>query len=202
MMRCEGPQRSRRQETPDSPPMREDKLLLVKGVEGLGNRMLAALTGILYARLTGRRLLVDWGDFFYSSDGSNAFPRFFQCSSCTLADEIPQTDSVRPSVWRGRLDESGWSMREQYGRSHALSVDLARLDYEEDVVVMCTYADFVEALRTHFNRALKVFVGESRGAILRKLLQEDLQLHPRIRERVDQFKRRCFTQATVGAEEE
>jgi len=82
------------------------KLLLVKGIEGLGNRMLCALTGILYARLTGRTLFVDWGDFFYSNDGSNAFPRFFRCSSCAPASEIPQTDSVHPSIWRGRLRES------------------------------------------------------------------------------------------------
>ena len=178
--------------------MSEDKLLLVKGIEGLGNRMLCALTGILYARLTGRKLLVDWGDFFYSSDGSNAFPGFFQCSSCALAGDIPQTDSVRPAIWRGHLDESGWSMRERYGNYHALSVNVARLDYEEDVVVLCTFGDAVEALRNHFSRVLKVFAGESRGAILRRLLHENLQLHPRIRERVDQFKRERFTQATVG----
>jgi hypothetical protein len=44
--------------------------LLVKGRASLGNRILSALTGILYARLTGRRLLVDWRDEVYSDDGT------------------------------------------------------------------------------------------------------------------------------------
>ena len=52
--------------------MNEDKYLIVKGLAGLGNRMLSALTGILYARLSGRRLIIDWRDPTYSSDGSNA----------------------------------------------------------------------------------------------------------------------------------
>src|SRR5262249_35551159 len=40
----------------------DGKLLLVKGIAGLGNRILCALTGILYARLAGRKVCVDWRD--------------------------------------------------------------------------------------------------------------------------------------------
>jgi Nodulation protein Z (NodZ) len=178
--------------------MSEEKVVLVKGIEGLGDRMRCALTGILYARLTGRRLLVDWSDFFYSADGTNVFPRFFRCSSCSPSGGIPQTDSVSPGIWRGRLHESAWSMREQYGKTDDLSIDLAKFDYGEDVVVLWTYVDKVEALRSHFNDTCKEFAGASRETILRRLLHEDLQLHPRIREHVDQFTARCFDRATVG----
>lgn len=89
-------------------------------------------------------------------------------------------------------------MRERHRDYRALSVDVASLDYEEDVVVLCSYSDLVEGLRNHFRHALKVYAGESRDAILRRMLDEDLHLHPRIRERVDQFKRERFTQTTVG----
>ena len=47
--------------------------VLVKGNAGLGNRLSSVLSGALYARLSGRRLLVDWTDWMYSNDGSNVF---------------------------------------------------------------------------------------------------------------------------------
>lgn len=184
--------------------MNPDKVLLVKGIAGLGNRMQCALTGILYARLTGRRLLVDWSDHYYSSDGSNVFHRFFQCSACAASDAIPATESVSPGIWRGHLHESAWSMRERYGdRSDSepwrtFSIDLTRSDYQDDVVVMWTYAGRVDLLRSHFQGALKQLAETSADVILRKLLQEDLLLHPHIRKRVDQFKESYFGRKTVG----
>ena len=107
--------------------------------------MLCALTGILYGRLTGRRLIVDWTDSAYSSDGSNVFHRFLLCPGCMPADEIPVTDSVRPIIWRGHLRESSIDMHRHYGNLNkpgslqTLSVDLTKLDYEEDILVMMTF---------------------------------------------------------------
>src|SRR5436190_15007750 len=89
------------------------KYLVVKGKAGLGNRMLFALTGILYARLTDRRAVIDWRDHTYSDDGSNAFPRLFDCSSCGTTDELPVTDSVAPTIWRGSLAKSVGGRRRQ-----------------------------------------------------------------------------------------
>ena len=51
--------------------------VLVKGKAGLGNRMMSAMNGILYAMLSGRRLVVDWSDFTYSNDHTNVFPKLF-----------------------------------------------------------------------------------------------------------------------------
>src|SRR5574341_1361148 len=142
--------------------MNGNKFLLVKGIAGLGNRILSALIGILYARLTGRRLLVDWSDHYYSNDGSNVFHRFFQCSLCSPTDEIPNTDSVSPRIWRGYLNESAWNMRKRYGNINDLgtwqkfSIDLTKLDYQEDVLVMWTYDEkAMDLLRGHFKDEFK-----------------------------------------------
>ena len=78
--------------------MDENKYLLVKGLAGLGNRMLAALTGILYARMSSRRLIVDWRDPTFSKDGSNAFPVLFKCPLNGPVDEIPVTEIGRAHV--------------------------------------------------------------------------------------------------------
>lgn len=185
--------------------MNGSKFLLVKGRSGLGNRMLSALTGILYARLTDRRLLVDWSDPLYSDDGSNAFHRFFQCSLYGPTDDIPATDSVHPSIWRGRLHESSTIMQGRYGPHTSpeswrqlSSIDLTKLDYQEDVVVMWTSTEQVGLLRHHLAAQFKECEGATKGAILTKLLQEDLILQPEIRERVAHFRDKNFGTATIG----
>jgi hypothetical protein len=129
--------------------MSEDKFLLVKGRAGLGNRILCLLSAILYTRLTGRRLIVDWSDDTYSNDGSNVFTSLFQCPLCSRMDEIPTTDSIRPGIWRGHLHESALNMIKLYPEAslrypetwRAFSVDLSRLDYSEDVLVMWSYVE-------------------------------------------------------------
>jgi hypothetical protein len=182
--------------------MNEGKILLVKGIAGLGNRMRCALTGILYARLTGRKLIIDWSDDTYSQDGSNVFHRFFQCSLCGPTDEIPATDSIRPSVWRGHLHECVRNMKKPYRNNtefwQATSIDLTKLDYQEDIVVLWTFDQRMNLLRDHFTGAFEQFAQASTEAIVSKLLREDLRLHPQIRERVEQFKSDNFSKKTVG----
>lgn len=72
-----------------------DRYLLVKGRAGLGNRMLCALTGILYARLAGRRLLVDWSDPIYAEGGLNVFHRYFRCPRQTPPTAFPRRTRSR-----------------------------------------------------------------------------------------------------------
>jgi hypothetical protein len=182
--------------------MSECKYLVVKGIAGLGNRMLSVLTGILYARLTGRRLIIDWSDPVYSNDRSNVFHSFFQSPLIRPDHEIPATDSVIPDIWRGRLDESVEHLRNQYGNDKDFwlltSIDMTQLDYHEDILVMWTYIDKVELLRRHFKEGLGELSHASRKEILSTLLREDLILNPRIRDRVEQFKRIPFEERQSG----
>ena len=184
--------------------MNENKFLLVKGIAGLGNRMLSALTGILYAKLSGRKLIIDWRDSIYSNDGSNAFNSYFQCSLVNPDENIPQTDSVSPLIWSGHLRESALDMRLHYGNLYdredwkQFSIDLTRLDYEDDVVIMWTFIDRVDFMRCHFRGEFKEFEQISNKEILRKLLREDLNLHPQIQQRVDNFASKFLSRKTLG----
>ncbi len=182
--------------------MNEDKYLLVKGIAGLGNRMLSALTGILYARLAGRRLIIDWSDPAYSKNGTNVFHDLFLCTLCDPTEKIPETDSVSPAVWKGSLHKSATSMRKPYRNITQFlkntSIDLTRLSYEEELAVMWAYHGEVDQLRGHFIGACKGYVSMSKEVILTRLLREDLILHPRIQSKVNEFKHKEFTGKTVG----
>jgi hypothetical protein len=179
------------------------KFLLVKGITGLGDRILCALGGILYAQLSGRTLVIDWSDPFYSSDGSNVFHRFFKSPFCSPTDDIPMTDSVYPRIWRGRLLEHGIQIAREREFNPAeirreLSIDLGKLDYPEDLVVLVDYDALVDRQRPHFQGALQELAQMPTAGILAKLLREDLLLQPEIRERVDDFKRNRLCSPTVG----
>ncbi len=183
--------------------MGKDKFLLVKGMTGLGDRILCALGGILYARLSGRTLLIDWSDSLYSSSGDNVFHRFFKSQSCSPTAEIPTTDSVYPAIWRDRLHEPAQRIAEKHGYNpgdilRELSIDLRRSDYQEDVLVLVRFNAGVDRLRTQFHGPFEELAKMPDRAILAKLLREDVVLQPEIRERVDQFKRRRFDARTVG----
>ena len=182
--------------------MKAEKVLLVKGSSGFGNRIESLLTGILYARLSGRKLIVDWNDSLYSSDGTNSFFQFFECSLCDPAQTVAATDSVNPAIWRGHLHESSQSMRGRYGTPPFadlfFSADLARLDHEEDVLVMWLFAHKIDLLRPHFHGPFSQFSQMTNNEILRKLLQEDLVLHRDLRRRVDQFAGDFGGRPTVG----
>ena len=95
--------------------MNENKFLLVKGKAGLGNRILSVLNGILFALLSGKELIIVWRDSTYSNDGSNVFHRFFICWLFGPTDEIPNTDSMCPCIWRSHLHETVGDMEKLYG---------------------------------------------------------------------------------------
>jgi hypothetical protein len=187
-------------------PMAEQKYLLVKGRSGVGNRVFSLLTAVLYARLTRRRLLVDWSDPTYSNLGSNAVHQFFISELFGPSDEIPSTDSVRPEIWRGHLHDSAKAL--QARRAPGLkgdplvwkrfSVSLSQLDYPEEVLVMWTYFPLIDQLRRHLHGEFSGLRELGTETILRRLVRESLELHPAIRERVDGIKRNWPDEPAIG----
>jgi hypothetical protein len=179
--------------------------VIVKGRSGLGNRILSVLTGLLYARRAGRRLVVDWRDNTYSHDRSNVFHEFFQLAGCEAVDEIPATDSVRPGIWAGRLDQSFSRLRNDYLAMPFLdfvrtsSLVLTKVDYEETVVVITTSSAKVALMRSPLAAVVQELTpSRSTDAVLRDLLATDLRLHPDIRERVDEVVHAKLAPETVG----
>ncbi len=186
--------------------MAADRYLLVKGIAGMGNRVLSLLTAVLYARLSHRRLLVDWSDPAYSSDGSNVVHRFFTSPLFGVADQIPETTSVRPAIWRGHLHESALEMRTRYAPALAhdplawqlFSVELSKLDHPEEVLVMWAYIPLIGRLRRHLRGEFAGLRALETEVILRRLMRESLELHATIRQRVDDLRRNWPAGPVVG----
>ena len=111
------------------------RYVLVKGRSGLGNRLLSTLTALLYARLSGRRLLVDWSDEVYAAGGVNVFPRLFQCTLCDANAVISQTDSVAPSLWRDHLTESSVAVHRRAAAAYSEDAFVTRWREMLDLVL-------------------------------------------------------------------
>jgi hypothetical protein len=186
--------------------MNKDRILLVKGCAGLGNRILCLLTACLYARLSKRRLIVDWRDPYYSNDGSNVFDKFYHCTISSPLYELPDTDSIAPPVWRNHLRESVLEMSAHYGPQFLhhpdswsqCSIDLSELNHQADILVMWSYFEQVRSLRRHFSGDFEEFRHRSTKVILRQVLADNLRLNPSIQKRIDMFKANWEKQRTVG----
>ncbi len=54
------------------------QFLVVKGIEGLGNRLMCVANAIEYCQKTNRVLYVDWADGMFAGKGINAFHSYFE----------------------------------------------------------------------------------------------------------------------------
>jgi hypothetical protein len=182
----------------------------VKGHRGLGNRLLGVLSGLLYADVSGRRLVVDWSDPGYSSDGENVFHRWIECRRCDPRDRIPSTASVWPPAWRSRLHEPAEAMarRLRPGRDpggawsrrlvRALSTDVAEVDHREEVVVLSLNANQIDELRRHFRGPFLGLRRAGTDAILRRLVRSEIRPGRPVREGVEAFAATHLREPTLG----
>ncbi len=184
--------------------MEDRKYLLIKGGAGLGDRITSVATGLLYARMTGRRPIVDWSDEYYSADGSNAFHRYYDCPEVGDLDELPVTDSVNPEAWRGRLDQRVHPTRIELGEPgkpaswRSLSVDLLRTDHPEELLVMWSYRQRIEWLRPHMKGDHAELARRSTRDILRGEMEANLRPSAEVAERVAAFRREHLQGPSVG----
>lgn len=163
--------------------------ILLKGRAGLGNRILALLTAILYSRLANRRLMVDWRDGRYAEPGINSFPLLFKCRAADSVVDDLHSDSVRPWMWLQRLQMSAHEMGLLTGvakmyscpfTGELFSFDPARLDYQEEVLVMWSLIAGIGPLRRHLHGPWRSWQALADDAILARLLKENLDFHPEV----------------------
>jgi nodulation protein Z len=179
--------------------------VLIKGRAGLGNRMLGAISGILYAEITGRRPIVDWRGSSYSHDRehdpANLFHHLFDSPGIGDVGELPDAPSVWPPVWEGRLDQHPRHFKDELSSLsmpafwRATSADPSRAGYAQDVVVWWSFVSAVEWMRPLMDRD-----AARRSAVE---LQRDVmarQLRPRsaIRERIEAFASQHLGGPSVG----
>jgi hypothetical protein len=174
-------------------------VLLVKGSAGLGNRILSLLSAILYAKLSGRRVAVDWSDSLYARNNENSFPLLFSKPVSAPMDREPV--SVAPPLWRDCVNTPAehflMTMARRRERS-TLSADLSRLDHPEDVLVFWAQEERVHQMRRHFHGDFQALARKTDDEILRDLIRSELALHPEIAARVREFKQSRWGEEVVG----
>lgn len=183
-----------------------DKYLCAKGKAGLGNRMQAAVTGWLYAQLSGRTFVPDWSDTTYSNAGENVFHRLFELPGSL--DRLPDLNetSVAPAIWKGHLDQEADAMVRQFDNDQhsgatlwrRYSIDLTRLDHPERYAMFWSYAQHFKLLRRHFKGAWADWAKLSDDQILARVLKEHMVLSKEIRAKIDAFKAEHFSGEVIG----
>lgn len=172
----------------------------------MGNRMLCAITGMIYGQLTGRLTVVDWRDGSYSNDGSNAFPKFFSSPSVYPETILPEDGMIRPSVWANELHKSMSTMLHEHDPNRhssifihcKYSVDLRKLDYRENILIFWYYTQRIRALRGHLRDPKYGLAGLNTAQIICKVLREQMRLHDDIRQRIADFKAKNWRQTVIG----
>lgn len=176
------------------------KYVVVKGTSGIGNRVFAVATGIVYAQLSGRQLVVDWRDGSYSLTGDNMFFRYFDCPVAASVEQLPETTSLYPDTWHERLHRSIGSLRNEYGFRcyQQLSFDVSRLDYEEDIIVFSAYTHKLDAMRPLLRAESSHFAKLTTREILQEVLRSHLFLKEDISAQVESFKQEYFADYMIG----
>jgi hypothetical protein len=187
------------------------KYVIVKGSSGMGNRMRLLFHAVVYATITGRYLVVDWRDSFYSNDENiNVFERFFQMKWPRYVSpwdqRLAEHCSTLPPTWNGlvqmnvtmavrafRKGKTGMTpaeAKELMGLRNPL--DILNLSATEDYVLHWGCNDLINRLPPEI---LQKFFGSSdRRTIRRKIVRENLLPSLELEARINEFKKRAFEQ--------
>lgn len=145
-------------------------------------------------------MFVDWSDFTYSSDGSNAFPKLFSLSKVSIADALPDTESITPAIWKGHIGLSAGEMvdlldpaaHSSHRRFRRFSVDISNVEHPEEAAVLTAFSHQIRRLRKHFVGDCANWAKQGDDQILAELLRTCLHLDPSIRQKVETWKDRLF----------
>lgn len=137
------------------------RFLIVKSSigAGLGDKLLAVISAIAYARLSGRSLYVDWDDLPLNNNGSSYFDLLFRLQGVPTVHERPISDSVRPAAWRGKLEYPFARLHDEHDvvpwnwarAVNLYSFDQSIFDWPEDICVMWDFTQF-SSLTPHLPR--------------------------------------------------
>lgn len=183
------------------------KVLVVKGKAGMGNRIEAVLAGIIYSKITGRLLYIDWRDDMYSHKRENVFYRFFESPDVVSSIfRLQKTSSIAPSPWQKNLDRSVNEMINRFGPAGAsvleyisrYSIDISKIDYNEDILVMYVYNVNLDKIKDYPEKFPDEWKNLSRDGLMQKLLTEHLFIQPHIRHMAEEFRANFFKTQTIG----
>lgn len=176
-----------------------DKFLICKGTSGMGNRIFATCTAILYSRISERNLIIDWRDGSYGEAGVNNFNHFFEFSEGYGTESLSTSNSIYPEVWKDNLETSWGQLRRTLGMPDSLlSIDVSRLDYEQDILIFSSYSHNIGKMKPLFQGKFDYLSTLSVSEILQSILRTDLKLNSAILQSVQHFKASQFGTKTIG----
>lgn len=78
-----------------------NRVVIVKGIAGLGNRLRVVTAAMEYAKRTNRAIYVDWNDGMFAPEGVNAFNRYFEIVDfpCHTSYEDLKVGTFYPAVY-------------------------------------------------------------------------------------------------------
>lgn len=175
-----------------APDVPGGRVLLVKAKGGLGNRMLSAVTGCVYAQLHVRQPCIDWGDGVYVPQGENLYPLLFEAQHSGDPAAYDGGSDAAPPVWSGRLHcQPVDIIRAQFPRSHRspfvyrkLCVDLSGPDPASPVAVFWSYLPKMRRLAGALSRDER-FAGRCEDDIVKEMLRRYFTPVVQVREAVD-----------------
>ncbi len=182
------------------------KTVIIKGGAGMGNRMLCAASGILWAKAAKRKVYIDWRDQAYSSNEENSFFYFFE-NSQFLKEEPACTSSIFPNIWNNHQNYSIGKMIGIYDPKKfssllihkKYSIDPSQLYYPEDTVVFWHYTGFFEKIEHIVRNTLLEFKRFSLEEMIRKIILEEMILLPKIQDLINDYKKQNWQEGIIGA---
>ncbi len=167
------------------------RVLLIKAKGGFGNRILAAVTGIIVAELDGRTPIIDWRDGEYLPKGDDAYPILFHRPHRLHPESFDRCTAVEPQLWSGRLAEHPVDIISQdFPNDHSnpfiyrrLSVSLSRPS-DAPVAVFWSYLPKLERIR---RRAVHHFSGMRMSDLARRVLSDHFTPNARVLSEVERL---------------
>jgi len=178
--------------------------IVVKGVYGLANRIYTILSALMYGKITGRDVVIDWTDGMYAQKGVDAFRKIFD-GLPSIEDNFKLKEAAaHPAIWTKNLDKNFYEMMAllgdrsefPYQAREKLSVDVTTTGHEERVVVFFDYALRFYLLKEGISKK-GLELSNSRRC-LSALLKEHVILKQDIRREIDEFKKNHFKGKVIG----
>ena len=167
--------------------------------------MLSAVSGLVFADLTGREPVIDWRDGSYAPLGENAYPLLFDSPIGLQAEAFDGAgDGVDPPIWAGLLDQTPQAMVNRFApdRHRSATVyrrfctDMSRRDQPAPVAVFWCYLPKFGRLAPLMRRDPR-FRGRRLDAVIADYLDRYFTPNARVRDAVAAM-RAQFARPVIG----
>lgn len=186
--------------------MGTQRILILKGKAGLGNRLLSVLGSILYCQTYDRLLCVDWTDGAYAAKGIEAFGRSFTCNVPLIPlGEVDENSDIFPPIWKHRICRSVREMIDEHDPKYWDNEDAVFSRYSirfqhrcpaHHVVLRWSYHDDINEFFPLLG--MKLFTEAKRYRALQETMQKHVAIEETLRKEFEQISPEFLSGETIG----